>query len=191
MSSDLSLFYAIHSLAGRFALLNMAIVFAGHYLIYGVIVGVLCFAAYAWHKGDRERFAGYLLAIAAALAARFVVASTIRLIYERERPFETLGVSHILVNDSVYSFPSGHTIFMFALATVIYTYNKTLGLCLAALGLLIGFARVAGGIHYPSDVLGGIVLGVLTGFCVLVLWSWLNRSQKLMNSYQDLTDSYK
>lgn len=169
LSADLSLFYAIHSLAGRSALFDAVIVCVGEYLIYGVIAVVIGFSVYAWRAGDRELFAGYLLSIAAALAARFIVASGIRLVYERVRPFAALNISHLL-NDSAYSFPSGHTIFMFALATVVYRYNKIFAWCLAALGLLIGLARIAGGVHYPSDILGGIALGICTGLCVLALY---------------------
>lgn len=167
-SVDISLFYWIHSLAGRSTLLDAVIVFFATYLIYVVIVGMVCLVAHAWYMRKREKSLGYLVALAAAVAARFVVASGIRISYERPRPFLALGISHLLT-DSAYSFPSGHTIFMFALATVTYRYNKTLSWLLAATGLLIGLARVAGGVHYPSDILGGIVLGILIGLVVSVL----------------------
>lgn len=176
---DLSLFYAIHSLAGRFPLLDAIIVFVGDYLIYAVIAGVVCLAAYAWHKRQRQMFAGYFVALISALAARFVVASVIRLFYARPRPFTALDVPHIL-NDSAYSFPSGHTIFMFALAAAIYRYNKALAWWLAAAGLLIGAARIAGGVHYPSDIAGGIALGILTGLGTVALVEWLNRSLRIL-----------
>lgn len=171
-SFDQSLFYAIHSFAGRSALLDWAIVLVGDYLIYGVVLAVACLAAYAWIKGRRRQSTVYILSLVAGLVARFVVASGIRLIYARARPFDALGVSHIL-NDSAYSFPSGHTIFMFALATVVYRHNKAFGWCLAAIALFIGLARIAGGVHYPSDIAGGVVLGVLTGLAVSQLTSFV------------------
>jgi undecaprenyl-diphosphatase len=55
---------------------------------------------------------------------------------------------------------------MFALATATYYFNKKLAYFLFASGLVIGLARVAGGVHYPSDVLGGIFLGILTVFII-------------------------
>lgn len=172
---DLSLFYAIHSIAGHSPFVDAVIVCIGQYLIYGVLAALACAFLYEWYTGKRERPIGYIIAILAAFIARYVVASDIRLAYPRERPFEALGVSHILIHDSVSSFPSGHAIFAFALAAVLYQYNKTLALCVGGAGLLIGIARVAGGIHYPSDILGGIVLGILTGLGVWKLWTWVKR----------------
>jgi len=73
------------------------------------------------------------------------------------------------LSDSSYSFPSGHTIFIFALATAVYFFHKKLGYFLYFSGLLIGLARISGGVHYPSDILGGIILGSLTSLFIFYL----------------------
>ena len=111
----------------------------------------------------------YFVAILSASVARFGVGSLIRFFYHHPRPFITLSLAH-LINDNTYSFPSGHTIFMFGLATATYFFNKKLAYFLYASGLVIGLARIVGGIHYPSDILGGIMLGILIGFIVYKLW---------------------
>jgi undecaprenyl-diphosphatase len=55
--------------------------------------------------------------------------------------------------------------FVFSLATSIYFFgNKKVAVMLYASGLLIGIARIAAGVHYPLDILGGIILGTLTGY---------------------------
>ena len=62
-----------------------------------------------------------------------------------------------------YSFPSGHTASSFAAATAIFSINKKRGagaLCLAA---LVGFSRLYLFVHFPTDVLCGMLLGVLSG----------------------------
>ena len=106
----------------------------------------------------------------AALVARFGVAELIRFAYHRPRPYVALRIPHLL-SDSAYSFPSGHTIFLFALAVAVYGIHKKFAYWLFAAGVLIGAARVAAGVHYPSDILGGAVLGTLTGYLVFfVLW---------------------
>lgn len=160
---DILLFYALHSLSGANAWMDRLIVFTGDYLLYAVLAVVAWYLWRAWQARDLKTAWGYIVAGAAALIARFAVAEAIRLFYHRARPFDALGVPHLL-NDSAYSFPSGHTIFIFALATGIYKVNKALAWWLYAVGALIGLARVAGGVHYPSDILGGAVLGVATGW---------------------------
>jgi membrane-associated phospholipid phosphatase len=53
--------------------------------------------------------------------------------------------------------------------------NKKLAYCIYALGVIIGLARVAGGVHYPSDIVGGAVLGICTGYIVVKAWKYLSR----------------
>lgn len=82
----------------------------------------------------------------------------------RVRPFasapRTLGlVSHT----EQRSFPSRHVASAFAMATVISPSSRRLAACLRAIGALLGCARIAAGVHYPSDVLAGIALGTGIG----------------------------
>lgn len=164
---DRSLFFALYHLAGRSRIGDFLIVFLGEYLIYPVL---LAFLAMAYRSYRRGAFAGaqpYMVAICSAVVARLGVTSLIRFWYHRPRPFLALALPHLL-SDGAYSFPSGHTIFMFALAATTYFFNRKLALVLYAAGLLMGLARVAGAVHYPSDILGGAILGVAIG--ALVPW---------------------
>jgi undecaprenyl-diphosphatase len=54
--------------------------------------------------------------------------------------------------------------------------NKRLAYFLYTAGLIVGIARVAGGVHYPSDILGGIILGIIIGFVTYKMWSGIARS---------------
>lgn len=71
-----------------------------------------------------------------------------------------------LINESGYSFPSGHAAFYFALSMAVYLYNKKLGVILFVVSLIMGIARIYAGVHWPSDILGGIVVGVITALVV-------------------------
>jgi undecaprenyl-diphosphatase len=62
------------------------------------------------------------------------------------------------------SFPSGHAAGTFAFAVFVLTLNRRAGAVLVPLATLIGLSRVALGVHYPSDVLAGAVLGSLMGW---------------------------
>jgi hypothetical protein len=63
--------------------------------------------------------------------ARLVVKTAILLIHGRPRPYVVIETAHKLIPTSIaenfQSFPSGHTIFFFSLATVLYMFNKKLG----------------------------------------------------------------
>jgi undecaprenyl-diphosphatase len=63
-----------------------------------------------------------------------------------------------------FSFPSGHTIASFEAATVILLYNKKWGIAAMVLAALIAFSRLHLSVHYPTDVLASVVLGIGIAF---------------------------
>jgi undecaprenyl-diphosphatase len=62
------------------------------------------------------------------------------------------------------SFPSGHAAGSFAFATFVLATHRRAGMALAALATLVAISRVALGVHYPSDVLAGALLGAALGW---------------------------
>ncbi len=59
------------------------------------------------------------------------------------------------------SFPSGHTMFAFGAATIIFIYNKWLGIAAFIFAFLMGFSRMYLYVHFPTDVAFGAVFGVI------------------------------
>ena len=88
----------------------------------------------------------------------------IKNLFARIRPYEVIDGLILLVGKAPdYSFPSGHTGSAFALAVVIFmVMDRKYGIIALILASLMGFSRLYVGIHYPSDVLGGVILGVVT-----------------------------
>ena len=92
----------------------------------------------------------------------------------RERPWLVVeGLHTLLRSNDPNSFPSGHTSAAFAFAaalsgTLDRTWPKVLAVAAAA---LMGWSRLYVGVHFPSDVLAGAIIGSLCG----VLASWLYR----------------
>lgn len=84
----------------------------------------------------------------------------------RERPFHAIE-DLILLTAEPYglSFPSGHTAGALAAGYIFYKYFPgKYSVILIGLGLVMGFSRLYVGAHYPSDVLGGIIIGLLCGY---------------------------
>ena len=86
-----------------------------------------------------------------------------------------------------WSFPSGHAVNAFAAATVIFLDHKKAGVFALILAALVAFSRLYNSVHYPTDVLAGIVIGV--GFALMVHY-WLfpaceNSVRRLRRSKED------
>lgn len=89
---------------------------------------------------------------------------------ERIRPYEVIdGLTILIEKQHDFSFPSGHTCASFAAAVVYFrTLPKKWGIPAVVLASLIGLSRLYVGVHYPSDVLAGFVVGCLGAF--LAVW---------------------
>ena len=104
----------------------------------------------------------------------------IRFFYNRPRPFEVLeNVVKLTDHTTGSSFPSGHAAVIFGLAGFLFLHNRKIGLWFLAAAVLIGIARVAVGVHYPSDILGGLTVGLVSawivGVCTSILAKYKNK----------------
>jgi undecaprenyl-diphosphatase len=129
-----------------------------------VWIGIALVCALIWRRP------AVVLAVFAAVAAGDVVSTGIKDLVGRPRPFVRNPLPHPLgrvPKDS--SFPSGHASMAFAAATVLSYYRPRWAPAFFLLAVAIGFSRVYNGVHYPLDVLGGAVLGLLLGGLVIAL----------------------
>lgn len=85
----------------------------------------------------------------------------------RTRPYDLPGVNvELLVSGlSDFSFPSGHTLASFEAATVLMIRDKRMGIPALVLAILIALTRLYLYVHYPTDVIAGVILGI--GFAFL------------------------
>lgn len=113
----------------------------------------------------KTRKAGCISALA-LLGSLLINNYLIKNLVARPRPFTKLAELTILIpKPGEFSFPSGHTSASFAAATVFYRHlPKKLGVPAMILAVLIGFSRLYVGVHYPTDVLAGAILGTLIGY---------------------------
>ena len=115
----------------------------------------------------KDRRWGILLCLALFLEA-LLCDGILKPLIARERPFTELTGYKPLINPPIsYSFPSGHTMSSFTAATILYYRQKSSGIFFYTVAALIGFSRIYLFVHYPSDVLGGIVLGILLAYLLV------------------------
>ena len=86
---------------------------------------------------------------------------TLKPLVARVRPYQIREIALIIETPSDFSFPSGHTSASFAGAVAILLNNKKLGVPAIILAALIAFSRLYLYVHFPTDIIGGIVLGSL------------------------------
>ena len=113
----------------------------------------------------KTRKAGVMSAVA-LLGSLIINNNIVKNIVQRPRPFVTFTDLQIIIpTPSEFSFPSGHTSSSFAAAAVFYRHlPKKLGLPAVILAGLIGFSRLYVGVHYPTDVIAGVLMGILLSY---------------------------
>ncbi|MGR6319835.1 phosphatase PAP2 family protein [Micromonospora soli] len=148
------LFQLINAAAGTTDPVDDVFEWCAVWLLY--VLGVL--AAVPVLRGLlRERVA--VVRVAAVLVLAFVVGQGVAAISPEVRPFQTHPVHQLIPHAAGPSLPSDHATAAFALAFAVGAFlSRRWGVGLAVLAVLLGFARVWTGVHYPADILAGAVI---------------------------------
>ncbi|MCL4405363.1 MAG: phosphatase PAP2 family protein [Patescibacteria group bacterium] len=115
-------------------------------LICGIIIAPLAYVL--------SRIAGYL--------------------YYNPRPFVVGDFTPLIAHAADNGFPSDHVLLTAAVAMIVWFYNKKLSVVLWSLAILIGVARVLAGVHHVADILGSVLLVLISG---IVYYLAVGRSQ--------------
>ena len=109
--------------------------------------------------------------ITASILLSGAISTTIKYLVGRERPFYTHPEIEKLSTGGSPSFPSGHSADAFAIATALYIiYPKWYIFILAySWAGLIAYSRMRLGVHYPSDVIVGISIGIFSAFIIYLV----------------------
>ncbi len=160
-SFDASVIEAFTALWQRTVILDWGAVFFATYLPFALVIAaiVLFFRNPSW----RVRL-WYILATAlSVLLARGFFTELVRFVYARPRPFVELRFPPLLNGfDPSPAFPSGHAAAFFALAFVMLFIKRRWGYWFLGFAVLNALARVYAGVHWPTDVIAGAIVGCLS-----------------------------
>ena len=129
--------------------------FLGDYGICGIVVGIVLVII------KKTRRTGFEVLIAMAIA--FIIGNLIiKNVVARLRPYDAYEHLEPLVRRPLdWSFPSGHSTNLFACATAIFLNHKKVGVIALIIALLVAFSRLYNCMHFPTDVLAGVFIGVV------------------------------
>lgn len=177
---DAEAFRRLNNLAGMYPAIDAVGIFCARYLIVLMFVAALARLFFAAKRPETRDFAALLgaadarAAIAGMLA--FVGNWLFSLLIFRPRPFIALLGVHKLVPAPIspYSFPSSHSSIAFALAFGVLFVDIPFGLALLVCAAAIALGRVYVGVHYPLDVIAGILVGLFWALAVQFTGVWMN-----------------
>ena len=129
---------------------------------YGVFLIPLTLAiAYFWPRTDLPSRREAIVAAGLSFLVALVLVTVVGEAFHRVRPFIAYGLTPLFPHLADSSFPSDHALLAVALAGPLVWRRPRLGVWLLVWGLVVGFARVAAAVHYPSDILGSAAIAVV------------------------------
>lgn len=168
-SFELPILYAIQDAIGcsfldRFFSLITRLGDAGIFWII-LTIALLCF--------KRTRRAGVAMAVA-LLVGLGVTNLAIKPLVARIRPYIVdPSIVLLIPPETEFSFPSGHTSTSFECAFVLFAYNRKAGIAAIVLAAIIGFSRLYLMVHYPTDVLAGVIFGAIIAAVGCKVGNWI------------------
>lgn len=156
-SGDQAIVSFLQSMALSSSVATWFAIFAARYLIFVLLIAI----PLLWKKGKQGRHAVSELLWAVGIS--ILTTTLISHVIDRPRPFMVTGsgISHLIPEPFNFSFPSGHTAAVFAATAILLSFDRRLGCIAFVIAVSVALGRVAVGVHYPSDILGGITVAAI------------------------------
>ncbi|MFC1710169.1 phosphatase PAP2 family protein [Patescibacteria group bacterium] len=134
---------------------SLTITFLASILIWIMLGGLVVL----WYVDGNIKKGLVIKALVASVIA-WVISLIVKDLLGTTRPFGINGGPPLTITlPTGSSFPSSHAAFAFAIATVVWLYNRALGAVYLVAAVIIGIGRVVSNVHFPIDVVGGAMLG--------------------------------
>jgi undecaprenyl-diphosphatase len=147
-------------MSGHYAPIDLLMILISNRIRYVfILVLVVCF-----FRNDSLKKASFNAGISAGIS--LMIHFVIKLFYFKPRPFVKRRVGILIPSKMDSTFPSKHTLLVFAISTSLFLYQRVLGSIMWILSLLTGFSRIWVGHHYPSDIIGSAVIATMMSLIV-------------------------
>lgn len=187
MNYDIMALMAVNGLAGHWLWLDKLMVMVSQYgpVVFGTYLIGLWFSGHSTNevKANRERA---IYVVCSALLA-LGINQVFGFFWFRERPYLNQPVKALMPIAADSSFPSDHSAGSFSIAGSIVLGQKVCGLLLTVFAALVAVSRIYVGAHYPTDVIGGMIIGLMSSWVIERNHSLLQHAVcKLISIYEFL-----
>ncbi len=142
--------------------MDAIILFGAEYLYLAIVILALAYLVVVPKKQSSE----VLVAALFTLPLTYLVAKGMSALYYDPRPFVVGGFAPLLPHAPDNGFPSDHTLLSAAIAMVIFSFERRLGVLLMGIAFTVGVARVLAGVHHLTDIVGSMVIASLLTYVV-------------------------
>ena len=137
---------------------DLIFIFGAKYLYLVVII-----ISFIWFLAQpRARQGEILIIICICLPLIFIISEIAGRLYYNPRPFALGHFQPLIPHKADNGFPSHHALLASAISTIVFLFSRRLGLVLWILALFVGFSRVYAGVHHMIDILGGILISIIS-----------------------------
>ncbi len=127
---------------------------------YYLLIPLITAGIYFLKQSKERRKEIFILALI-SFPIIYIVAQIGGYFYFDPRPFTLNGIAPLVPHVPDNGFPSDHTLLLSAIAMLFLYFNRKLGIFLWISAVLVGIARVYGGIHHPIDIIGSILISIV------------------------------
>ncbi len=163
MALDILTFRFLYSIAERLSFFNFVFVAFAVYLPWILVLFALWLLL--GEKETRARVHNVFFTLLVAVVSRGIIAEAFRFFVSRERPYAILGFKPLFEVAST-SFPSGHAALLFAIAFAMWHVRREWAAWFFVGAAVNACARIMAGVHWPSDVVAGFLVALVSYFAV-------------------------
>ncbi|MSR87844.1 MAG: phosphatase PAP2 family protein [Candidatus Zambryskibacteria bacterium] len=129
-------------------------------------------AAYFFYKLDKVKQKEVLIFAFFSLPLTFILGMILREFYFNPRPFVVNGFEPLIHHAPDNGFPSDHVLLLAAIASIVIFFSKKYAIALWIIVGLIGISRMYAGVHHSIDILGSILIALLSTSVVYAVSCW-------------------